>query len=77
MIIQSLWETAEIKPMVNQVLCHISNSPLELVDYCQKHCPHKAIKVDIESVLLENGADGKSIVMTIDGGKLLSEKWQF
>ena len=34
--IESLWETAEIKPMVNQVLCHISNSPLELIDFCQK-----------------------------------------
>lgn len=34
--IEKLWETAEIKPMVNQVLCHISNSPLELIDYCQK-----------------------------------------
>ncbi len=32
--IDSLWETAEIKPMVNQVLCHISNSPLELIDHC-------------------------------------------
>ncbi len=34
--IESLWETAEIKPMVNQVLCHISNSPLALIDYCTK-----------------------------------------
>ena len=34
--IESLWETAEIKPMVNQVLCHISNSPLEMIDFCQK-----------------------------------------
>ena len=34
--IESLWETAEIKPMANQVLCHISNSPLELIDDCQK-----------------------------------------
>lgn len=34
--IESLCETAEIKPMVNQVLCHISNSPLELIGYCQK-----------------------------------------
>lgn len=34
--IENLWDTAEIKPMVNQVLCHISNSPLELLDYCQK-----------------------------------------
>ena len=33
--IDNLWEVAEIKPMVNQVLCHISNSPLELIDYCQ------------------------------------------
>lgn len=32
--IDSLLETAEIKPMVNQVLCHISNSPLELISYC-------------------------------------------
>lgn len=34
--IENLWDTAEIKPMVNQVLCYISNSPLELIDYCQK-----------------------------------------
>ena len=30
-------ETAEIKPMVNQILLHISNTPLELVGYCQKN----------------------------------------
>lgn len=29
-------ETAEIKPMVNQILCHISNTPLELIEYCKK-----------------------------------------
>ncbi len=34
--IESLWETAEIKPMVNQILCHISNSPLGLIEYCEK-----------------------------------------
>ncbi len=34
--IENLWETAEIKPMVNQILCHISNSPLELIEYCEK-----------------------------------------
>lgn len=33
--IDSLWETAEVKPMVNQVLCHISNTPVALVQYCQ------------------------------------------
>ena len=35
--IESLMETAEIKPMVNQVLCHISNTPVELIEYCQKN----------------------------------------
>lgn len=35
--IESLLETAEIRPMVNQILCHISNTPLELVEYCQKN----------------------------------------
>lgn len=34
--IGSLWEAAEIKPMVNQVLCHISNTPLALIEYCQR-----------------------------------------
>lgn len=33
--VDSLWETAEIKPMVNQVLCHVSNTPLDLIEYCQ------------------------------------------
>lgn len=35
--IESLMETAEIKPMVNQILLYISNTPIELVDYCQKN----------------------------------------
>lgn len=35
--IESLMETAEIKPMVNQILLHISNTPLEIVEYCQKN----------------------------------------
>lgn len=33
--IESLWTAADIKPMVNQVLCHISNSPLGLIQFCQ------------------------------------------
>ena len=35
--IESLLVTAKIKPMVNQILLHISNTPLELVEYCQKN----------------------------------------
>ena len=33
--IDNIWNNAEVKPMVNQVLCHISNSPLDLIKYCQ------------------------------------------
>ncbi len=33
--IDNIWNNAEVKPMVNQVLCHISNTPLDLIDYCQ------------------------------------------
>ncbi|MBP5166347.1 MAG: aldo/keto reductase, partial [Oscillospiraceae bacterium] len=32
--IDNIWNNAEVKPMVNQVLCHISNTPLDLIDYC-------------------------------------------
>lgn len=35
--LESLMETAKIKPMVNQVLCHISNTPAELIDFCQQN----------------------------------------
>ena len=33
--IDNIWNNADVKPMVNQVLCHISNSPLDLIGYCQ------------------------------------------
>ena len=33
--IDNIWKNAEMKPMVNQVLCHISNTPLDLIEYCQ------------------------------------------
>lgn len=34
--IENIWNSSEIKPMVNQILCHISNSPLDLIESCQK-----------------------------------------
>ncbi len=35
--LESLLAACEIKPMVDQILLHISNTPLELVEYCQKN----------------------------------------
>ena len=34
--LESLMETAKVKPMVNQILCHIGNTPEELIEFCQK-----------------------------------------
>ena len=34
--IDNIWNHAEVKPMVNQVLCHISNTPLDLIDFCRR-----------------------------------------
>ena len=33
--LENLLQACTIKPMVNQILLHISNTPLELVEYCQ------------------------------------------
>lgn len=33
--LENLWATAAVKPMVNQVLCHISNTPLSLLSFCR------------------------------------------
>ena len=33
--LKNLLDNCEIKPMVNQILCHISNTPLELVEFCK------------------------------------------
>ena len=33
--LDNILEACSVKPMVNQVLAHISNTPLDLIDYCQ------------------------------------------
>ena len=34
--LENIMETAKIKPMVNQILCHIANTPLSLIEFCKK-----------------------------------------
>lgn len=34
--VKSITEDCTVKPMVNQLLAHISNTPLGLIEYCQK-----------------------------------------
>lgn len=35
--LQNILDHCEIKPMVNQVLCHISNTPVELISFCENN----------------------------------------
>lgn len=34
--LEGILQDCEIKPMVNQILAHIGNTPMELMDYCQQ-----------------------------------------
>ena len=35
--IENLIKNSDVKPMVNQILTHISNTPLDLIKYCQEN----------------------------------------
>lgn len=35
--IENIVAGSTVKPMVNQILAHISNTPFELIDYCRQH----------------------------------------
>jgi diketogulonate reductase-like aldo/keto reductase len=35
--LQNLLDNCEIKPMVNQILAHISNTPMDLIDFCKNN----------------------------------------
>lgn len=35
--VQNILDHSEIKPMVNQVLAHVSNTPFELIEFCQQN----------------------------------------
>jgi diketogulonate reductase-like aldo/keto reductase len=35
--LKNILENAEVKPAVNQILCHISNTPIELIKFCEEN----------------------------------------
>jgi diketogulonate reductase-like aldo/keto reductase len=35
--LKNILENAEVKPTVNQILCHISNTPLEIIKFCKEN----------------------------------------
>jgi len=34
--IENILESCEIKPMVNQILAHVSNTPIDVIEFCQE-----------------------------------------
>ena len=35
--LQNLFDNSDVKPMVNQILCHIGATPKKLINFCQEH----------------------------------------
>lgn len=35
--LQNIMDNCEIKPMVNQILCHIGNTPVDVIKFCQEN----------------------------------------
>lgn len=58
--IENLLTDCTVKPMVNQILAHISNTPIELIKYCQdKHIVVEAYSPVAHGAVLQNKEIGK------------------
>ncbi|MDT0147561.1 aldo/keto reductase [Priestia aryabhattai] len=61
--IENILSSCEIKPMVNQILAHVSNTPLELIEFCQKN----GILVEAYSPIAHGAAlDNKEVKVIAD-----------
>ena len=59
--IDNILEDCRVKPMVNQILAHISNTPFELIDYCKS----KGIVVEAYSPVAHGAALGNPAIGAI------------
>jgi len=59
--IDNLLEDCRVKPMVNQILAHISNTPFDLIDYCKS----KGIVVEAYSPVAHGAALGNPAIGAI------------
>jgi diketogulonate reductase-like aldo/keto reductase len=61
--IENILASCEIKPMVNQILAHVSNTPLELIEFCQ----NKDILVEAYSPIAHGAVlDNKEVMVIAD-----------
>lgn len=59
--IENILEDCRVKPMVNQILAHISNTPFDLIDYCKS----KDIVVEAYSPVAHGAALGNPAIKEI------------
>lgn len=59
--IENILEDCRVKPMVNQILAHISNTPFDLIDYCKS----KGIIVEAYSPVAHGAALGNPAIKAI------------
>jgi len=59
--IENILSSCKIKPMVNQILAHVSNTPLELIEFCQK----KGILIEAYSPIAHGAVLGNEEVKVI------------
>lgn len=59
--IENILEDCRVKPMVNQILAHISNTPFDLIDYCKS----KGIVVEAYSPVAHGAALGNPAIKAI------------
>ena len=64
--LQNLIDNSDVKPMVNQILCHIGATPKKLIDFCQEH--------DIVVESFSPVAHGEALTNTTI--KTMAEKYQ-
>ena len=64
--LQNLFDNSDVKPMVNQILCHIGATPKKLINFCQEH--------DIVVESFSPVAHGEALTNTTI--KTMAEKYQ-
>lgn len=59
--LRNILSSCEIKPMVDQILAHISNTPLQLIDFCQEN----GIQVEAYSPVAHGAVLGNEAIKSI------------
>ncbi len=59
--LENILDGCEVKPMVNQILTHITNTPLELINFCREH----GILCEAYSPIAHGGALKNRLILSV------------